>query len=278
MHDGTSPGGRQLYPAMPYTSYRSMPREDVDAVFAYLMSLPPVKQASQPADLHFPYNMRFGVRFWKMLFLKDELPAASEGASPEWQRGRYLSNALGHCGECHTPRGSMGQMSLGEQLKGAPLGRWMAPDITPAGLASRDWTTDAIAQFMKTGIAPQGSAFGEMHMVVALSGQYLNDQDLHALALYTLGDRPPAPQPARQDATADERLAMGRQHYLNACAGCHGRDGEGRPHVAIAMAGNSTLRQPDSHNLVTSDGSSSRSKTDVGIMEQALQGCRGSWR
>ena len=252
MHDGTAPGGHQLYPAMPYTSYRAMPREDVDAVYGYLMSLAPVKQADKPADLHFPYNMRFGVYFWKLLFLKDELPAASAGSSPDWQRGRYLSNALGHCGECHTPRGKLGQMDLGAQLAGAPLGRWIAPDITPAALAARGWTEPDIATFMKTGIAPEGSAFGEMHMVVALSTQHLTDADLRALVRYTLGDRPLSPQPAKEDPSADQRLANGRQLYLNTCAGCHGRDGDGRPHVAIAMSGNSTLRQPDAHNLITS--------------------------
>ena len=64
MHDGTSPGGHPLYPAMPYTSYRAMPREDVDAVYAYLMQLSPVRQASTPNELHFPYNLRFSLFFW----------------------------------------------------------------------------------------------------------------------------------------------------------------------------------------------------------------------
>ena len=95
MHDGTSPGGRQLYPAMPYTSYRAMPRDDVDAVFAYLMQLPPVATPSRQADLRFPYNMRFGVFFWKLLFLEDELPAATAGQSADWQRGRYRERRAG---------------------------------------------------------------------------------------------------------------------------------------------------------------------------------------
>lgn len=169
MHDGTAPGGRQLYPAMLYASYRGMPREDVDAVYAYLMQLPPVKKASQEADLHFPYNVRFGAFFWKALFLKDELPAASQGESAQWVRGRCLADVLGHCAECHTPRGKVGQLDLGMQWKGAQIGRWLAPDITPAGLAERGWTEKDIAAFMKTGIAPQGWVWGEMHTVVALS-------------------------------------------------------------------------------------------------------------
>ena len=88
LHDGVAPGGHQLYPAMPYTSYRVMPREDADAIYAYLMQLPAVAQPSAEANLNFPYNMRFGVWFWRALFLKDELPAASQGQSAEWKRGR----------------------------------------------------------------------------------------------------------------------------------------------------------------------------------------------
>jgi mono/diheme cytochrome c family protein len=252
MHDGTAPGARQLYPAMPYTSYRAMPREDVDAIYAYLMQLQPVKQANRRADLRFPYNMRFGLFFWKLVFLEDELPAASTGQSPQWVRGRYVGNVLGHCAECHTPRGFAGQMRLDKQLTGASLGHWIAPDITPKGLADRGWTEADLAGFLKTGIAPQGSAYTEMHMVVSLSTQHLTEADLLAMVRFLTGDNALPPQPAKEDQAAADKLETGRQTYLNMCAGCHGRDGEGRPHVAVAMAGNSTLRLADPNNLLIS--------------------------
>jgi mono/diheme cytochrome c family protein len=253
MHDGRSPGGRQLYPAMPYTSYRAMPRDDVDAVFAYLMQLAPVATPSRAAELKFPYNMRFAVFFWKLLFLENEQPAASAGQSADWQRGRYVSDVLGHCGECHTPRGWMGQMRGDEQWRGARIGRWLAPDITPQGLAARGWTEGDLAAFMKAGIAPQGSAYGEMHTVVSLSTQHLSEVDTRAMLRFIAGDAglPPAAAVA-VDAATVERLGLGRQTYLDVCAGCHGRDGEGKPHVAVAMAGNSTLRLADPRNLVVS--------------------------
>ena len=252
MHDGTLPNGQPLYPAMPYTSYRAMPREDVDAVYAYLMQVPAIKQPNTPADLSFPYNMRFGVRFWKWIFLKDELPAASKGSSPEWQRGRYVSNVLGHCAECHTPRGKLGQLNLDQQLKGAPLGRFIAPDITPEGLAARGWTEVDLSSFMKTGIAPQGSAYSEMHLVVNLSTQYLSEADMKATTRFLMGDSPLAAVPVKIDAAAASSLSAGRQLYLNVCAGCHGVEGSGRPHVAVAMMGNSSLRLKDPQNLIVS--------------------------
>jgi len=254
LHDGVSPD-KHLYPAMPYTSYRGLSRADTDAMYAYLMQRKPVAVANRPHDLQFPYNLRFGLVGWNMLFLKDKLPDASSGQTDAWQRGRYLSNALGHCAECHTPRAAFGRLDVSKPLAGAALARIGAPDISPAGLAARGWTGPDLQTFFATGIAPQGSAYGEMHPVVHLSTQYLNKNDLAAMSTYLLGDTPPAPQPVKvlTAATADAtQLAAGRKHYLAVCAGCHGAEGEGKPHVAVSMAGNSTVRNADPRNLIVS--------------------------
>jgi mono/diheme cytochrome c family protein len=255
LHDGVTPD-RHLYSAMPYTSYRGMSRADSDAIFAYLMQLKPVKLANKDVDLKFPYNLRFGVRFWNTLFLKDNLPDASAGQSAAWQRGRYLVNVMGHCAECHTPRGMLGQLDGAQPLKGAALGRIAAPDISPAGLAGRGWGAQDLQNFLSTGFASQGSAYGEMHPVVFLSTQHLSKEDIAALTTYLLGDQPAAPQMAAVPNVDMASLAPGRQTYLAVCAGCHGRDGEGKPHVAVAMLGNSTVRDVDPHNLLvaTLDG------------------------
>jgi mono/diheme cytochrome c family protein len=249
LHDGNA-RGKHLYPSMPYTSYRQLTRADTDAIYAYLMSVQPVAVANHPHDLKFPYNLRFGMALWDMVFLKDTLPDASTGKSADWQRGRYLANALGHCAECHTPRNVFGQLEDAKPLSGAALGRTIAPDITPAGLASRGWTGGDLQTFFSVGIAPQGSAFGEMYPVVHLSTQYLTKDDVRALSVYLLGDTPPAPQPVTPVAADAAMLAAGRSVYLAVCAGCHGLSGEGKPHVAVAMNGNSTLRQADPHNLL----------------------------
>ncbi|SAL82725.1 cytochrome c, class I [Caballeronia arvi] len=252
LHDGVAPK-HKLYPAMPYTSYRQMSREDSDAIYAYLMAQKPAPAPNVAADLKFPYNVRFAVRFWDMLFLKDALPDASSGQSADWTRGRYLANALGHCAECHTPRGAFGQMQDAKTLQGGELGRIGAPDITPAALAARGWTGADLQAFFATGFAKQGSAFGEMHPVVYLSTQHLSENDSRALATYLLGDAPPKPAPLVAAKVDDPtQLAAGRSLYLDSCAGCHGFDGQGKPHVAVAMDGNSTLRQADPRNLIVS--------------------------
>jgi len=81
LHDGIRRDGQQLYPAMPYTSYRGMTRADADAIYAYVMQLRPMKVANLPTQLDFPYDIRLGMIGWNLLFLTDAVPAASTGSS-----------------------------------------------------------------------------------------------------------------------------------------------------------------------------------------------------
>ncbi|CAI1558379.1 c-type cytochrome [Serratia fonticola] len=246
---GVAPGGRHLYPAMPYTSYKGISREDADAIYAYLMSRPAVDVAIPANDMPFPFNQRMALIGWNLLFRNsDPLPASSQGSSAEWQRGRYLSDVLGHCGECHTPRGMLGQMEVNKPMQGGDLGRFIAPDITPQALAQRGWTPEDLSRFLSTGLAPQGSAFSEMHMVVDLSTRHLTPEDHRALVTYLMGDKPPQPVAAKIGQGSD----AGRITYLDQCSACHERDGAGIPHVAVAMRDNATLRQPDGKNLIVS--------------------------
>jgi mono/diheme cytochrome c family protein len=253
LHDGVRRDGQQLYPAMPYTSYRGMTRADADAIYAYIMQLRPMKVANRRTELKFPFNIRLGMLGWNLLFLHNSLPAVSAGSSPAWQRGRYLVNVLGHCGECHTPRGIVGEMELSRSLTGFALGRVAAPDITPAGLASRGWTAAGLRAYLGRGLARQGSAFSDMHPVIMLSTRNLTAEDLAAVATYLLGDNPPppAPQPAVDPAeSAAAANGAGRMSYVALCAGCHGLDGDGVPNTVVSMRANSTLRLVDPRNLI----------------------------
>jgi mono/diheme cytochrome c family protein len=253
LHDGVRRDGQQLYPAMPYTSYRGITRADADAIYAYVMQLRPMKVVNRKTKLNFPFNIRLGMLGWNLLFLHDSLPAVSAGSSAAWQRGRYLVNVLGHCGECHTPRGMVGNMELSRALTGFALGRVAAPDITPAGLASRGWTAAGLRAFLGRGLARQGSAFGDMHPVIMLSTKNLTTEDLNSVATYLLGDRPPPSAPLPAVAPAEIAAAAnsaGRFSYLALCAGCHGLEGNGVPNAVVAMRNNSTLRLADPRNLI----------------------------
>ncbi|MEA2965649.1 MAG: hypothetical protein QOI46_5747 [Alphaproteobacteria bacterium] len=253
LHDGVRRDGQQLYPAMPYTSYRGITRADADAIYAYIMQLRPMKVANRRTELKFPFNIRLGMLGWNLLFLHDSLPAVSAGSSPAWQRGRYLVNVLGHCGECHTPRGIVGEMEISRSLTGFALGRVAAPDITPAGLASRGWTAAGLRAYLGRGLARQGSAFSDMHPVIMLSTRNLTAEDLAAVATYLLGDNPPPPAPPPAVGAAESAAAAngaGRMSYVALCAGCHGLDGDGVPNTVVAMRANSTLRLVDPRNLI----------------------------
>jgi mono/diheme cytochrome c family protein len=218
-----------------------------------VMQLRPMKVANLPTQLDFPYDIRLGMIGWNLLFLTDAVPAASTGSSAAWQRGRYLANVLGHCGECHTPRGMLGEMELSEPLAGFALGRVAAPDITPAGLASRGWTAASLRTYFGRGIAGPASAFSDMHQVIVLSTRNLTAEDSDALVTFLLGDKPPPPAPLPPaDPTVLEAAARGagRGDYVALCAGCHGLEGGGVPNTVVALRNNSTLRLADPRNLL----------------------------
>lgn len=250
--EGRKPDGSRLYPAMPYTSYHLIKREDSDAIYAYLMSLQPIAKPSPQTSLSFPFNLRFGLAFWNLLY-KDRVQLQSaEGKSAAWQQGQYLVEVLGHCGECHTPRSISGALMQEQRLQGGELLGYQAPSLLADDLAARGWNPEDLATFLKHGISAQGSMFNEMYPVFHHSTQALPFSDHQAMATYLMGEQPPAT--VQVSAKTLEQLGdsarKGRQDYLNVCAGCHGNDGEGVAHVAVAMNGNTTLRLADPRNLL----------------------------
>ena len=250
--EGKRKDGANLYPAMPYTSYHLISREDSDAILTYLMTIPPINRPAPETKLSFPFNVRTGLSGWNMLYGKSVQLQPTEGKSPAWQRGQYMVEVMGHCGECHTPRNPIGALQQDKRLTGGLLNGYLAPSLLAQDLADRGWTQPDLTTFLKHGISAQGSMFNEMFPVVHLSTQHLEDADLAAMATYLLGDQPPAAKVIKEVPLEQltDSAKRGRQQYLNVCAGCHGVDGEGKPHIAVAMQGNTVLRQDDSRNLV----------------------------
>jgi len=246
---GEARDGHQLYPAMPYVSYKSITRADSDAIHAFLMNQAAVALPNPDNDVRFPANIRTSLLGWNLLFASAEAKPASQGTSAAWIRGRYLVETLGHCGECHSPRGWLGQIDRDRALAGNnELGRFAAPDITPQGLAARGWDGASLRQYLATGVAAQAVASDEMLAVVNLSTSRLAAEDLDATVAYLLGDAPPAPIAAAAAPTAGE--SPGQRDYLNLCAGCHGRAGDGVPNVSVSLRANSSVRDADPHNLI----------------------------
>lgn len=264
---GKAPGGRNLYPAMPYVSYHRMARQDSDLIYAYLMNVAPSARANQTPDIPFPLNMRVLLSGWNLLFFdKDPLPAASTGNSPAWLRGQYVANVMGHCAECHSPRGTLGQMKRGDDwMRGQMLDGLLAADLTPQELVRRGWTAHDLGTYVTQGASAQGVANGEMAQVVKNSGRYLTPGDAYAMSVFLLGDEWAAKLPGHAGAAAaplavtsasrgaaptSPQLASARQDYLSLCAGCHGASGAGVPNTMPALDANSTVRERDSRGLL----------------------------
>ena len=179
--EGTSPEGQHYYPAFPYSTYTRMSDEDVAHLWAFFRTLPADPTPSQPHALGFPFNIRASLGGWKLLYLNSDW--VTEAEAPGSETGRYLVEALGHCGECHTPRTALGGPDFAAWLTGAPnpSGKGTIPRLTPDKLT---WSAKDIAYYLETGFTPDfDTAGGEMAEVVRNTGR-LSAEDRMAIANY----------------------------------------------------------------------------------------------
>lgn len=254
LHEGVGRDGHALYPAFPYTSYTRVSREDAFALFAYLKTLPPVRNQTAAPSLRFPYDLRAGLTTWRTLYFRPGEFVPDPKQSAQWNRGAYLVQGLGHCNECHVARDNLGGLPSNETLTGGqiPAQNWYAPDLsTHAHGGLEGWSTDDIVTLLRTGQSRKGAAFGPMADVVMQSTQHMREEDLRAIAVY-LQSLPPRPAPANKgsqvDATA--RLERGADLYGRQCASCHGKDGQGVAGIYPPLAGNSSVTEPTGINAI----------------------------
>jgi mono/diheme cytochrome c family protein len=257
MHNGRFPDGGLLYPAMPFASYTKVTREDSDAIFAYLRSIPPVQQVNRPHDLRFPYNNRSLIIGWRTLFFREGEYKPDPTKSADWNRGAYLVEGLGHCGMCHTAINALGGSSESQAFEGGliPMQNWYAPSLTSnkeAGLG--DWSIEEISDLLRTGVSSRGVVYGPMAEVVYNSLQYLNDDDTRAMAVYlkslaqgTSPEKPAAPLPSAESSLL---LSFGKPIYDRECAGCHGAAGLGMPPHYPPLAGNPSIQMVSAVNAI----------------------------
>ena len=180
---GITPDGDHYYPAFPYGSYIRMTLEDVRDLWAYIKTLPASERTNEPNELGFPFSIRRGVGVWKLLYLDDswivDVPAALE-------RGRYLVEGPGHCGECHTPRKGLGGLDASQWLAGAPNpdGKGRIPNITPGGKSLSGWAEVDIVEYLTSGFTPDYDTAGGTMVSVIDNTSKLSDQDRAAIAAY----------------------------------------------------------------------------------------------
>ena len=195
MRHGVRPDGTHYFPAFPYPSFTLIADSDLRDLWAYLRSLPPSAGASRQHDLRFPFGFRFAVAFWKWLFFTPGPFAGAPGVSPVVNRGAYLVQAFGHCGECHTPRNFLGGPKRGRFLAGGkgPEDKRI-PNLTPTRL--KKWSDGELKEFLLTGITPDDDAANEtMDEVIRNTTSQLAPGDLAALIAYLRALPPLADEP-----------------------------------------------------------------------------------
>ena len=249
MTKGTGRNGTHLYPAMPYTYFTKVSRDDALAIRAYLNTVPAVHNPVRSNQLPFPFNVRASLVGWDALYFKpDAFPPVAD-KSAEWNRGAYLAEGLAHCGMCHTPKNTFGGDKTDEKLQGYALQGWFAPNITNdkrVGLGA--WSVEEIAEYLKTGHNRTSAASGPMSEMVTLSTSQMTDADLHAIAVY-IKDQP-GPEPKAPPAADAAVMRMGKSIYADECSACHGADGKGTPAMFPAISGAAVVQQADASSLM----------------------------
>jgi mono/diheme cytochrome c family protein len=248
MHDGIATGGKHLYPAFPYPWFTKLTRDDVDAIHAFLESLPPVRSPKPENKLPWPLGYREVMRGWNALYFKPGTFASNPSKSAEWNRGAYLVEGAGHCGACHTPKNLAGAADKDVRFEGSQVQDWYAPALAGdlrTGLGP--WSRDEIVAFLKTGRNARTLAYGPMAEVVADSTSKLSDTDLAAIAAY-LKDQPPTAPATAPEKPDPKVLTAGEAIYVDNCSACHRSSGEGVAGMFPSLKGNANLQAPDPSN------------------------------
>ncbi|WP_345817169.1 cytochrome c (plasmid) [Paraburkholderia sp. PREW-6R] len=268
LRSGKTRNGTRLYPAMPYPSFAKLNDDDVTALYAYFMhGVKPSTNHAPETRLPFPFNQRWAMFFWSHLFGNHDRYVPNPERSAEWNRGAYLVEGLGHCGACHTPRGPA-YNELGYDFKsdhyltGGINDNWFAPNLTgDPGSGLGRWSPDDIAAFLRDGHGGHATAFGAMAPVVGDSTHYLNDADLHAIAVFlkslpeqnmsgTFDNNLHARTLTARAVESGELERPGAGIFLSYCARCHRADGTGEPGKAPALAGNPLVIAGDPTSVI----------------------------
>ena len=262
VRQGIRADGEKLYPAMPYASYTYMTDDDALAIKAYLFTLAPVHAPAKKDELSWPFNQRSLLALWNVTFNGDERFRPNVGQSQQWNRGAYLAEAMGHCGECHTPRNVAFALDNHRKFAGAITAGWRAYNVTSdkdSGIG--DWSDEDVYLYLSTGHANgHGGAAGPMGEATDDSLSYLVPDDAHDLVTYLRSipaqssDLPrtvttPAPASYKQGLTADADYSRGEKIFAGACASCHDWTGVSPVTGYATLTGVRAVNDPSATNV-----------------------------
>ncbi len=276
MREGVARDGSHLFPAFPFDHFTKLNDEDVKALYAYLMGLPPVKAPAKANGVPFPLNIRMLQAGWKLLFFDDSRYRPDTAKSVQWNRGAYLAEGVSHCAACHTPRNFLGAEESRHPYAGAFVDGWTAPALI-ANPSPAPWTQAELFSFLRAGAsALHGSVAGPMLPVVHGLAKS-PDSDIEAIAAYFAdlnksdgGAMSPAVaraisvsgQGSGQEYDPDARL------YMAACGSCHYNSGTMPLAVRPELGLNSALwiGKPDNFIHVVLDGIGARERLPGAMM------------
>ncbi len=262
LHQGVSRDGTRLYPAFPYAAYTYLTDEDVLAIRTYLLTLAPVRNTPPDNTLAFPFNQRWLMSIWSGLFNPNERFRPAADRSPEWNRGAYLVEGLGHCGDCHTPRNALQALDNGRKFAGAIADGWRAYNITmdpAAGIGG--WSESELAEYLSAGhAAGRGTASGPMAEAVELSLSRLTPADIRALAVYLRSvppiSAPDLPPPNESPASQEPKQiraastdTLGMHVFEGVCASCHSWTGVSLLAPVATLTGARAVNDPTAMNV-----------------------------
>lgn len=262
MHQGVSRDGSHLFPAFPYDHFTKVSDADVKALYAYLMTRPPVKAEPPPNTIPFPLNIRLLQEGWKILFFRSGRYTPDTSKSAEWNRGAYLAEGLSHCGGCHTPRNFLGAEKSNAAYAGAEIDDWIAPALTDANPSRVPWTQSELFSYLRNGVAAlHGVSAGPMAPVVHTGYSQIPDADVQAVALYFADVDHSAARTVEFNAAVKKALATslldggqdyhpGARLYAGACLGCHYNGGPNLLPARPELALNSALTLPEPTNFI----------------------------
>ncbi|MEO8523294.1 MAG: cytochrome c [Caldimonas sp.] len=278
LRHGVRRDGANLYPAMPFTSYTHMTDADALAIKAYLFTLAPVVAPAPDNTLKFPFDQRWGMAAWTLLFNTDKRFEPNASQSDEWNRGAYLAEALAHCGECHTPRNIAFALDNRKKFGGALTAGWKAYNVSAdPGTGVGAWSDADLVSYLATGHATgHGSAAGPMGEAVDESFSQMAPEDLKAIVVY-LRSVPPvsspdlpatlaavAPGSHREGKGSDD--PRGKSIFAGACASCHAWSGASNLSAFATLTGARSVNDPQATNVAQIVISGMQRTTPAGVL------------
>jgi mono/diheme cytochrome c family protein len=263
MREGVAKDGSHLYPAFPYDHFTHASDEELDQLYAYIMSRAPVAARPPPNQLDFPFDQRGLLAFWDSLYLD---PGAQPAHDGELARGEHLALSLGHCDSCHSPRNALGAEVVSERFDGGHVDGWTAPALNRHSPSPLHWTQEQLTQYLRTGIADQHAMAGGPMRDVVQSLAHADPADVAAIAAYIVALMGPrSPDAERREAQSIQRSHVARSEnlragdaeqqlgatvYQGACASCHDQGRGASSNQALQMPLAIAAYDPDPKSLL----------------------------